>query len=265
MKQWTRPPRLHFGLFEFNVQMGELRRQGLKIKLGQHALKLLALLLEHPGQLRTREEIQQQLWGTNTFVNFDQSLNKAIHQLRQALGDLASCPHYIETVAGRGYRFIYLSQESQQATGKETRSLHSVAVLPFFTEPSDRQMEVLNERMVERLIDTISQTPGVRVLAYSTVQRYREQELNPQMVGRDLLVRVVAAGKMTRPNDELLLHVELIDVEDGTQLWGAQFRESYADALADPQKVADRICSQLLPILICKLSKGAKKGPRHAA
>jgi DNA-binding winged helix-turn-helix (wHTH) protein len=265
MKQGPSPPRLRFGLFEFDFQTGELRRQGLKIKLGQHVLKVLALLLEHPGQLRAREEIQQQLWGRDTFVNFDQSLNKAIHQLRQALGDPASCPHYIETLAGRGYRFIYFSQESQQATRKETRSLHSVAVLPFFTEPSDRQMELLNERIVERLIDTISQTHGVRVLAYSTVQQYREQELNPQMVGRGLFVSVVAVGKMTRPNDELLLHVELIDVEDGTQLWGAQFRESYVDALADAQKVADRICSQLLPILVCKLSKGRQKGPRRAA
>jgi DNA-binding winged helix-turn-helix (wHTH) protein len=265
MKQWTRPPRLRFGLFEFNFQTGELLRQGLKINLGQHALKLLALLLEHPGQLRTREELQQQLWGTNTFVNFDQSLNKAIHQLRQALGDPASSPHYIETVAGRGYRFIYFSQESQQATRKKSRSLHSLAVLPFVTEPSDRQMEVLNETIVERLIDTISQTPGVWVLAYGTVQRYREQELNPQMVGRDLLVRVVAVGKMTRPNDELLLHVELIDVEYGTQLWGAQFKESYADVLADPQKLADRICGQMQPILACKVSKGHPKGPRRAA
>jgi len=79
MKQGASLPHLNFGLFDLNLQTGELRKQGLKIKLGRHAFRVLALLLEHPGQLRTREEIRQQLWDTHTFVNFDQSVNKAIH------------------------------------------------------------------------------------------------------------------------------------------------------------------------------------------
>ncbi len=130
MKQGASLPHLNFGLFDLNLQTGELRKQGLKIKLGRHAFRVLALLLEHPGQLRTREEIRQQLWDTDTFVNFDQSVNKAIHQLREALGDPASNPHYIETVAGRGYRFIYFAQASSQATRKQIRQLASIAVLP---------------------------------------------------------------------------------------------------------------------------------------
>lgn len=261
MKQQAVQSRLRFGLFEFNFQTGDLLKQGLKIKLGQHPLKVLALLLEYPGQLRTRQEIQQQLWGTDTFVNFDESLNKAIHQLRQALGDHASRPHYIETVAGRGYRFIDFTQDSNQVRRNQKRTLHSLAVLPFETHPADQQMGLLNERIVERLIDIIAQIPGVRVLAYNTVQRFREQTLNQQVVRRDLLVRIVAIGKMIRSNEELLLHVELIDVGDGTQLWGAQFKKSYADVLADPEKLADRICRQLQPILACKVSKGHQNGP----
>src|SRR5690348_16236632 len=102
MKQGASLPCLRFGLFEANFQTGELRKEGLRIRLGRHALKLLHLLLERPGHLRTRDEIRQQLWGSNVFVNFDQSLNKAVHQLRDALGDDAADPRYIETIPDRG-------------------------------------------------------------------------------------------------------------------------------------------------------------------
>jgi len=102
-------------------------------------------------------------------------------------------------------------------------------------------------------------------LAYSAVQRYREQDLNPQTVGQNLPVRVVALREVTRSDDKLLLHVELVNVCDGTQLWGGQFKESYTDVLADPEKLADRICDQLRPILARKVSKGSEKAPQRAA
>jgi len=102
-------------------------------------------------------------------------------------------------------------------------------------------------------------------LAYSAVQRYREQDLNPQTVGQNLPVRVVALREVTRSDDKLLLHVELVNVCDGTQLWAGQFKESYTDVLADPEKLADRICDQLRPILARKVSKGSEKAPQRAA
>ena len=240
---------LRFGLFELNLQTGELRKQGMKVRLAQHAFKILMLLVERPGELRTREEIRQRLWGADTFVNFEQSLNKAIHQLREALGDPASNPHYIETVAGRGYRFIYVAQESRQSTRTPRRKSRSVAVLPFATEPANREMELLSKGIVEMLIDIISRTPRMRILAYRTVQHDCEKDLDPRTVGENLCVRLVVAGEMTRANEQLLLHVELIDACHGTQLWGDRFKETYADVFADPEKLADRICDRLLPIL----------------
>lgn len=265
MKPLRGQPCVRFGLFELNLQTRELRKQGVKVKLGQHAFRILALLLEHPGQIRTREEIRQQLWGTDTFVNFDPSLNKAIHQLREAMGDPCGNPHYIETVAGRGYRFIYFEQNSQQASRKPKRKLRSVAVLPFATEPVTPEMDLLSKRIVEKVIDTISQMPKLRVLAYSTVQLHREREADPCTLGQDLLVQAVALGEIIHPDDELLLHVELIDTDDGTQLWGVQFREGYADVCACPEKVADRICDQLRPILTRRIGSGREKRSRNAA
>lgn len=265
MKSPNNPLSLRFGWFELNLQTGELRKQGIKVKLGQHAFKILMLLVEHPGELRTREELRQRLWGANTFVNFEQSLNKAIHQLRETLGDSASDPRYIETVAGQGYRFSYFMEESNQSSRTPRRKPHSVAVLPFATEPGNREMESINKGIVERLIDVISLTPGIRILAYSTVQHDCEKDLDPRIAGEKLLVRLVVSGDMTRPNDQLLLHVKLIDACDGTQLWGARFKETYANVVADPERLADTICDQLLPVLVGIVSGRGEKRPRSVA
>ena len=129
-----------------------------------------------------------------------------------------------------------------------------MAVLPLASELADAELEFLNRRITERVIDKISRTLGIRVLAYRTVQRYRDKDLDPRAVGQNLLVRAVAAGEMVRRNDELLLHVELIDVDDGTQLWGAQFKELCSDALAHPEKLADGICDLLRPVLAPDMS-----------
>lgn len=253
---------VRFGLFDFNTQSGELRKQGIRVKLGQHAVKILVLLLERRGQLLTREEIRQMLWGTNTFVNFEQSLNKAIHQLREALEDQAAHPHYIETVAGQGYRFIYFAQESSQPIHKPRRKLDSFAVLPFVTEPANREMELLGRRIVESITDSIARTRGIKTLAYRTVQHSGENDLNPCQAGRNLLVRAIVVGEMIRPNDELLLHAELIDASDGTQLWGAQFKEPFADVLARPEELALKISDKLRRILV---RWRRRKGCRRAA
>src|SRR5712692_9384147 len=105
---------IRFGVFEISPGTGVLRKQGLKVKLGQQAFKLFLLLLERPGEIRTREELRQQLWPSDTFVDFEHSLNKAMHILRQALGDSASNPRYIETIAGQGYRFIPIAREGRR-------------------------------------------------------------------------------------------------------------------------------------------------------
>jgi DNA-binding winged helix-turn-helix (wHTH) protein/Tfp pilus assembly protein PilF len=97
---------LRFGAFEFAPATGELRKQGMKIKLNGQPVEILALLLEHPGEIVTREEIQNKLWPADTFVDFESSLNAAVKRLRDALDDSADTPRYVETLPRRGYRFI---------------------------------------------------------------------------------------------------------------------------------------------------------------
>src|SRR5580704_13685881 len=102
----TNPRVKEFGIFELDLQRVELRKQGVKVKLQEQPLKILQLLLEHPGEIISRKELRSHIWPEDTFVQFDQGLYSAMARLRDALGDTSESPRYIETVARRGYRFI---------------------------------------------------------------------------------------------------------------------------------------------------------------
>jgi cholera toxin transcriptional activator len=97
---------VRFGIFEANLGVGELRKNGAKIRLQEQPFQVLAVLLERPGEVVTREELRLRLWNAETFVDFDHSLNTAINKLRDALDDAAANPRFVETLAKRGYRFI---------------------------------------------------------------------------------------------------------------------------------------------------------------
>ena len=97
---------VRFGLFELDLKGGQLRRNGSQLRLPQQPLQLLAVLLERPGEIVTRDELRQRLWPSDVFVDFDHGLNKSVQKLRDALGDSATSPRYIETIPRVGYRFI---------------------------------------------------------------------------------------------------------------------------------------------------------------
>src|SRR3989442_12592872 len=100
------PGILRFGVFEVDLRAGELRKQGVRIKLQEQPSHVLTLLLQRPGEVVTREELRAQLWQSDTFVDFDNGLNTSINKLREAVGDSADSPRFIETLPRRGYRFI---------------------------------------------------------------------------------------------------------------------------------------------------------------
>jgi cholera toxin transcriptional activator len=95
-----------FGVFEADQASGELRKRGIRIKLHSQPFQVLVMLLERPAEVVTRDEMRLRLWGQDTFVDFDHGLNTAINKIRDALNDSASAPKYVETVPGKGYRFI---------------------------------------------------------------------------------------------------------------------------------------------------------------
>src|SRR5215469_5327550 len=100
------PRRFRFGAYELDVRAGELRKNGVTIKLQKQPLQILKMLLQQPGEVITREELRNQLWPADTFVDFDHGLNSAVKRLRDVLGDSGANPQFIETIPRYGYRFV---------------------------------------------------------------------------------------------------------------------------------------------------------------
>jgi DNA-binding winged helix-turn-helix (wHTH) protein len=132
-------PRYRFGVFEVDAATGELRRQGLRVKLNTQPFQVLLMLLDRPGQLLTREEISRELWPDGTFVDYEHGVNSAINRIREALGDTAASPRFLETLARRGYRFI--APVERVDFGKDTSAGESQSPLASeSTAPADEQL-----------------------------------------------------------------------------------------------------------------------------
>ncbi len=134
---------VRFGVFEVDLAAGELRKGGVRIRLQEQPFQVLALLLERPGEVVTREDLRQKLWPADTFVDFDHSLNTAINKVREALGDSASSPRYVETLARRGYRFVAPVERLETGViGREAQPVTSTAGAAGQEAPSTTPPEV---------------------------------------------------------------------------------------------------------------------------
>lgn len=114
-----------FSVFELDLRTGELRKHGMRVRLQEQPFQVLAMLLEKPGELVSREELRQKLWPADTFVDFDHGLNTTVNKLREVLADSAASPRYIETLPKRGYRFIY-PVEGSPATSQAGRDAQAI-------------------------------------------------------------------------------------------------------------------------------------------
>src|SRR5204863_5823412 len=105
-----------FGAFEINLQSGELRKNGIRLRLSGQPFQVLSVLVEHPGEVVTREQLHSRLWPADTFVDFDHGLNNAVARIREVLDDSSETPRYVETFPRRGYRFIAPVANGRPAT-----------------------------------------------------------------------------------------------------------------------------------------------------
>ncbi len=121
---------VRFGVFTADLAAGEVRKNGVRIRLQEQPFQVLAYFLEHAGQVVTREELRQKLWPADTFVDFDHSLNTAVNKLREALGDSASSPRYVETLARRGYRFLAPVERETNSPAREPATPEAMKANP---------------------------------------------------------------------------------------------------------------------------------------
>jgi len=136
--------RYRFGVFELDATTGELRRKGLRVKLHAQPLQVLTLLLERPGEMLTREEICRRLWPDGTFVDYEHGLNSAINRLREALGDKASNPRFVETLARRGYRFVASVERIGQDERAPAEIVSAFVAVESSRSPADAKVGYLD-------------------------------------------------------------------------------------------------------------------------
>ena len=149
MEATERTRRIRFDAFDVDMRAGEVRKHGIRLKLHRQPFQVLSLLLEHPGDVVTREELHQKLWPGDTFVDFDTGLNSAVKKLRDALCDSADAPRYIETLPRRGYRFIAQVQNGDLSAGVSPIELP--AVVPLRSNPNEDGLGA--ERLADGEVD----------------------------------------------------------------------------------------------------------------
>ena len=243
------PHTTRFGSFELDHDARELRRDGSQVRLQEQPFQILTILLEVPGRLVSRDELREKIWPSNTFVDFDHGINNAIKRLREALGDTAETPRFIETIPRRGYRFvgaIQAAQVSSQANG----SIDSIAVFPLFNAASDPDTDYLSVGIPGSVIQSLSRIPGLRVIAWGMLADLKDIGFDPLAIGRKLQVKAVLTGRICVRSTRLRLQVDLIDTINGQELWGDQ----YDRELTELFKVQDEVSTEVSHKLRLRLS-----------
>jgi len=232
-----------FDLFELDLQAGELSHDGHKVRLQEQPFKLLALLIEHSGQVVSREDIRQTLWPADTFLDFDHSLNKAINKLREALGDSAEVPRFIETLPKRGYRFLVPVNDHPHSKGGS--AIDSIAVFPLYTSLPDPDLEYLSVGIPGSIVHSLSHIPGLRVIAWNSVSHAQNRVDDPLAIGRTLRAKVVLIGRIWQRDTKLRLHVDLLDTANGEAIWGEQYDRDLAELFAIHDDIAREVSARL--------------------
>jgi DNA-binding winged helix-turn-helix (wHTH) protein/Tfp pilus assembly protein PilF len=242
---------LRFGTFEVNPRPGELRKGGVRIKLHGQPFEVLAMLLERPGQVVTREELRLRLWPTDTFVNFDHGVNTAINKLREALGDSADNPRFVETLPRRGYRFLAGVEGPDRATAAEAvlpigvTGRRAVAVLPFKLLTPNPEDDYLSVALADAVINQLGASGELHVRPTGVVACYAKQAIDPLTVARELNVQVIVQGSIQKFGQRLRLHTQVWNVADGSTLLTAKHDSETADLFGVQDKIADAVARAL--------------------
>lgn len=255
-------------MFEVNPSSGELRKQGIRIKLHEKPLQVLLALLERSGEVVTRKELQERLWPQDTFVEFENGLNNAISRLREALGDAAESPRFIETVPRHGYRFlpevssavasspaslsfrrwllpILLSLGAVLVLGvalhfalPRPSAIQSLAVLPFRTLGAGASEEYFTDGMTDAVTTELAKVGVPKVISETSVAQFKETKKSVPEIARALSVDAIVEGAVLRDGDQVRITVQLIRGDTDRHVWAESYQRPVKDILALQNDVA---------------------------
>src|SRR5438105_6263890 len=281
-----------FGSFEMDERARELRKGGIRIRLQDQPFEILALMLERPGDIVTRDELRQRLWPAGTFVDFEHSLNAAVKRLRAALGDTADNPRFVETLHKRGYRFIApiesdfapagaTSDKSRENGGRRTTSVVPLTigkapreagtlrlvVLPFANMGNDPTQEYFSDGLTEEMITQIGRLcPGkLGVLARSSSMRFKRASKSAGEIGRELAVDYLLEGSVRHEGNLVRTAAQLIDARTEVHLWAETYDRRLEESLLFQSDVAARIAQSLAIELVPEQREAIRRvSPRHS-
>jgi TolB-like protein len=266
-----------FGPFVFDEASAELRRYGVPVRLQGQPLQILAALIRRPGQVITRDEFQQQLWKGSTFVDFDHGLNAAMNRLRQVLGDSADQPRYIETLPGRGYRFVAPIQDTGQrmaevkaapATAGHAQpepQQPSIAVLPFANLSAEKENEYFGDGLAEEIINLLGRISGLKVIARTSAFAFKGKHEDIRHIAEAMDVAHILEGSVRRSGNRIRVTAQLIKAADGSHLWSERYDRELSDVFAIQDEIAQAIATALHVKLAAKRSPYQPTLPAYEA
>ena len=240
-------PKIRFDGYQVDLEAGQLHKRGVRISLREKSFQVLALLLEHPGKVVTREELRRRLWPDDVFVDLDNNLNTAIARLREALSDSAEHPRFIETLPKRGYRFIASVSEAAPALQGPPARKARLVVLPFANQSGDSTLEYFSDAMTEEIITELASLAPAQlaVIARTTSLHYKGTHKDVARIGRELGVDYALEGSVHRAEDRIGINVQLIQISDQTHLWAKRYDAELRDAFSTLSAIAQAIAVQI--------------------
>jgi TolB-like protein/DNA-binding winged helix-turn-helix (wHTH) protein/Tfp pilus assembly protein PilF len=276
---------LSFGTFKVDLKTSELRKAGIKQKLAPQPFQVLQALLEHPGEVITREQLRDLLWPDHTSVDYDLAVKKAINRLREVLGDSADSPRFIETIPRQGYRFLAQVQAVDSSGPRATAhprvpwklavgltsfiaaalllgfnvgklrtrifaysrapEIRSIAVLSLQNLSNDPAQEYLSEGITDALTTDLAQIGSLRVISRTSAMQFKGSKETLPQIGRDLNVDAIVEGTVSRADGHVRITAQLIEASSDHHLWARSYERDLKDVLALQDEVARDIAEEI--------------------
>jgi TolB-like protein/Flp pilus assembly protein TadD len=239
-------PTLRFGEFDLNLAAYELQRKGRSVRLERLPMDLLIMLVERHGDLVTRAEIVDRLWGKDVFVDVETGVHTAIRKIRQALRDSADAPVFIETVAGKGYRFIAAVETVPSASTQS--SPVTLAVLPFENLGSDPERGYLADGLTDETIASLGQMDPERVgvIGRRSMMVYKGNATKSLAeIGRELAADYLLEGSLRAEGGRFRITTKLIRARDQVQVWSESYDREPTSMLGLQRELSAAIAQQI--------------------
>lgn len=242
---------LRFGCFVVDQDAHQVLRDGVAIRLRDQSFRILARLVTHSGEVVTRQDLRRELWANDTFVDFENGLNTAMGRLREALGDAADRPRYIETLPRVGYRFIAQVTEAPDGPGPTRavtgQSKTRLLVLPLTNANGDPSLDYFSDAITDELIGELASVApaSLGVIARTTAMHYKGTTRPIGEIARELSLDWVIEGSVRRLGDRFSLTTQLIRASDETHVLARRCEAELGDIFTAERSVAEAVRDEL--------------------